>query len=235
MIQDSTAVANTRFVHLVLDATPATQVVLVICAVFSVVSWYVIAAKWWEFRRIASARKAFYHAIARTNGTDERQLAMAGLGASPYAEIMRRTAGFMNDLHGAMRRDGVTRSGLSLTQLEALTLTIEAGIGETIDATRRMIPFLAIAAATAPLLGLLGTVIGIINAFLGIASGGTGNIAAVGPGIADALIATAAGLGAAIPAVIAYNIFTGRSERLEGELERVAQDTIGGLGREGRL
>ena len=77
--------------------------------------------------------------------------------------------------------------------------------------------------------------IGIINAFLGIASGGTGNIAAVGPGIADALIATAAGLGAAIPAVIAYNVFTGRSERLEGELDRVAQDTIGALGREGKL
>jgi biopolymer transport protein TolQ len=134
-----------------------------------------------------------------------------------------------------MARDGVARSGLSLTQLEALSLTIEAGIGETIDATRRMIPMLAIVAATAPLLGLFGTVIGIINAFLGIASGGTGNIAAVGPGIADALIATAAGLGAAIPAVIAYNVFTGRSERLEGELDRVAQDTIGVLGREGKL
>ena len=235
MIQDSTAVANTGFLHLVLDATPATQVVLVICGLFSVISWYVIAAKWWEFRRIAVARRAFYHAIERTNGSDERQHAMVGLGASPYAEIMRRTAGFMTDLQQALQRDGVARSGLSLTQLEALTLTIEAGIGETIDATRRLIPILAIVASTAPLLGLLGTVIGIINAFLGIASGGTGNIAAVGPGIADALIATAAGLGAAIPAVIFYNVFTGRSDRLEGELDRVAQDTIGVLGREGRL
>lgn len=234
MIQDSTAV-NAGFTHLVLDATVPTQVVLVICALFSLVSWYVIVAKWWEFRRIAAARKAFYHAIDRTNGSDERQHAMAGLGRSPYAEIMRRTNGFLHDLKQAMARDGVARSGLSLTQLEALSLTIEAGIGETIDATRRMIPMLAIVAATAPLLGLFGTVIGIINAFLGIASGGTGNIAAVGPGIADALIATAAGLGAAIPAVIAYNVFTGRSERLEGELDRVAQDTIGVLGREGKL
>jgi biopolymer transport protein TolQ len=235
MIQDSTAVADTGFLHLVVAATAATQTVLVICALLSVASWYVIAAKWWEFRRIATARKAFYHAIRRTHGTDERQLAMAGLGASPYAEIVRRTTAFMHDLRAAMQRDGVVRSGLSLTQLEALTLTIQAGISETIDATRRMIPLLAIVAASAPLLGLLGTVIGIINAFLGIASGGTSNIAAVGPGIADALIATAAGLGAAIPAVVAYNVFTGRSERLEGELERVAQDTIGELGREGRL
>ena len=235
MIQDSTAVTDTGFLHLVFGATAATQVVLVICAVFSLASWYVIASKWWEFRRIARARRAFYHAMERTSGFDERQLATAGLGHSPYAEITRRTAEFMKDLQAAMQRGGVARSGLSLTQLEALTQTIEAGIGETIDATRRMIPLLAIVAATAPLLGLLGTVIGIINAFLGIATGGTGNIAAVGPGIADALIATAAGLSAAIPAVIAYNIFTGRSERLEGELERVAQDTIGALGREGRL
>ena len=231
--QDTTAVANTGFLHLVLGATLATQVVLAICALFSIASWYVIAAKWWEFRRIASARKAFYHAIRRTRNTDDRLQAMAGVGESPYAEIIRRSNAFLNDLRGVMQRDGVARTGLSLTQLEALMLLLEAGISETIDETRRLIPVLAITGATAPLLGLFGTVIGIINAFLGIASGGTGNIAAVGPGIADALIATAAGLGAAIPAVIAYNVFTGRSERLEGELERVAQDTIGALGREG--
>ena len=98
-----------------------------------------------------------------------------------------------------------------------------------------LIPLLAVIGATAPLLGLFGTVIGIMNAFLGIAAKGSGQIQAVAPSIADALIATAAGLGAAIPAVIAYNVFTGRSERLEGELERLAQETIGGLGREGRL
>jgi biopolymer transport protein TolQ len=235
VIQDSTATADRGFLHLVIGATPPTQVVLAICALFSIVSWYVIAAKWWEFRRIASDRRGFYRALERTRTFDDRYSAMASLGASPYAEIIRRTTSFMADLRSAMQRDGVARTGLSLTQLEALTLTLEAGISETIDETRRMIPLLAITGATAPLLGLFGTVIGIINAFLGIASAGTGNIQAVGPGIADALIATAAGLGAAIPAVIFYNVFTGRSERLEGELERVAQDTLGTLGREGRL
>ena len=84
---------------------------------------------------------------------------------------------------------------------------------------------------------LLGAslLLGIINAFNGIAAGGSSTIASVGPGIADALVATAAGLGAAIPAVIAYNIFTARLDRVEGELERVAQETIGVLGREGML
>ena len=80
-----------------------------------------------------------------------------------------------------------------------------------------------------------GTVLGIINAFQGISAGGSSTIASVGPGIADALVATAAGLGAAIPAVVFYNIFTARLERVEGELERTAQETIGALGREGLL
>jgi biopolymer transport protein TolQ len=235
LTQDSAAFADTGLLHLILAASIETQVVLVICAVFSVASWYIIAAKWWEFRSLASHRRAFRHAVDRARDVDERLQAVAGLGNSPYAEVVRGTGQFIQDLTAAMQRANVTRTGLSLTQLEALTLTVEAGIGATVDDTRRMIPLLAVVGATAPLLGLFGTVIGIMNAFLGIASKGTGNIGAVAPGIAEALIATAAGLGAAIPAVIAYNVFTGRSERLEGELERLAQETIGALGREGRL
>lgn len=234
MIQD-VAVVDTGFLGLVLHATIETKAVLAICAIFSVASWYVIAAKWWEFRSLARHRKHYVAAVERARDSLERQQAVASLGESPYAEVVRGTGQFMDDLTANMQRANVTRSGLSLTQLEALTLTVEAGISATIDETRRMIPLLAVIGATAPLLGLFGTVIGIMNAFLGIAAKGSGQIQAVAPSIADALIATAAGLGAAIPAVIAYNVFTGRSERLEGELERLAQETIGGLGREGRL
>ena len=235
MIQDSGPIADTGLLSLVLHASVETKAVLAICAVFSIASWYVIAAKWWEFRALSRHRARYLAAVAQVRDTRERQQAVAGLSDSPYADVVRGTGQFMDDLSGAMERGGVARSGLSLTQLEALTLTIEAGISATIDDTRRMIPLLAVIGATAPLLGLFGTVIGIMNAFLGIAAKGTGQIAAVAPSIADALIATAAGLGAAIPAVIAYNVFTGWSERIEGELERLAQETIGALGREGRL
>lgn len=236
LIQDSTAaLSGTGLLQLVLGSSIETQVIVGICAIFSIASWYIIATKWWEFRSLASQRKAFAAAIERTRDTDERLQAVATLGNSPYAEIVRGTGKFIHDLGAAMQRNNVTRTGLSLTQLEALSLTVDARIGAAVDETRRMIPGLAIVGATAPLLGLFGTVIGIMNAFLGIASKGSGNIQAVAPGIAEALLATAAGLGAAIPAVIAYNVFTGRSERLEGELERLAQETIGALGREGRL
>ena len=227
--------ASRGIVDLIFDAKPETTGVLVICAVFSLVSWYIIAAKWWEFRQIGAQRRAFERAVERTRTLDEREHAMASLGASPFAEIVRTAGSCVADMHAAMQRDNVTRSGLSLTQLEALTMTLDAEVRAESDEMTRMLAWLATIGAVAPLLGLLGTVLGIMQSFLGIAENGSGNIAAVAPGIADALVATAAGLFAAIPAVMAYNLFTAKIERLEGELERLAQETIGALGREGRL
>ena len=95
--------------------------------------------------------------------------------------------------------------------------------------------WLAIIGVTAPLLGLLGTVLGVMNAFVGISTTGTATIADVAPGIAEALITTAFGLVAAIPAAIAYNFFVHRIDRFSGELEGFASEFIGTLAREGRL
>jgi biopolymer transport protein TolQ len=96
--------------------------------------------------------------------------------------------------------------------------------------------WLAVIATVSPLLGLLGTVIGIMDAFMGItAAGGSTSIAVVAPGIAEALIATAAGLFVAIPAAIAYNAFVGRLGRVTSELEGFSSEFIGTLAREGRI
>ncbi len=223
------------FLDLIIGAKIETQVVLLICAVFSVISWYIIAVKWWEFRRLRAQRRSFDQAMLRTRGMDERELAVSTIGTSPFGAIVRCTTAFLTDLQETMTRQGVERTGLSLTQLEALSMTLESEVGKEVDEVGRMVPMLATVAATAPLLGLLGTVLGIVNAFLNIGQGNASNLSAVGPNIADALIATAAGLAAAIPAVVAYNVFTARAQRFEGELERLAQGTIGALGREGRL
>ena len=82
---------------------------------------------------------------------------------------------------------------------------------------------------------LLGTVLGVMDAFIGIAVGGSGNISAVAPGVAEALVTTVAGLAVAVPAVIAYNIFVNRLGVFAGELEGFAQEIIATLAREGRL
>lgn len=228
--------ASMDLLGLLTSASTETMAVLVICAVFSLLSWYVIFSKSAEFRRLKSLRTNFEHAIAGRTSLDSREQAVAGLGRSAFADIVRTVAGFLGDLRGANEREGVTRSGLSLTQLEALTLALDTQVRAEAERVSRRIPWLATIASTAPLLGLFGTVLGIMQSFTGIASGsGSSNIAAVAPGIADALLATAAGLAAAIPAVIAYNVFTSRIERYEGELERTAQGEIAALGREGRL
>ena len=86
-----------------------------------------------------------------------------------------------------------------------------------------------------PLLGLLGTTVGIINAFTGIATKGSGNLAAVAPGVAEALVATFAGLAAAIPAVITYNLYVNRTRLFAGELEGFANELVGTMAREGLI
>ena len=95
--------------------------------------------------------------------------------------------------------------------------------------------WLAIIGSISPLLGLMGTVIGIMNTFLGITASGSTNIAAVAPGVAEALITTVMGLFVAIPAVIAYNHFVSRLNLVTGELEGFSSEFIGTLAREGRV
>lgn len=233
---DETPVMNGNgLVELVLTANPETQVVLAICVIFSLVSWYLIGVKAAEFRRLAAAHAAYLRTTARARSLEERTQAMAALGASPYANLVHVAMSYLGDLRAANQREGVTRTGLSLTQLEGLALTLDVTVREAAEDSGRRIPWLAVVGTTAPLLGLLGTVLGIMQAFLGIARSGSGNIGAVAPGIADALVATAAGLAAAIPAVIFYNIYTARLDRFEGTMERTAQELIGTLGREGQL
>src|SRR5690606_29860857 len=237
MQQVDSLVAETEadLLGLVLTASPETKVVLLISAIFSLLSWFLIFSESGELRRLRSAGDRIRDAISGRRTHEEREHAVAALGRSPYADLVRTVGSFLADLRGANEREGVSRSGLSLTQLEALTLALDTQVRAEADAAARRVPWLATIAATSPLLGLFGTVIGIMQSFQRIAVSGSSSIAAVAPGIADALVATAAGLGAAIPAVIAYNVFTSRVDRFEGELERTAQSEIASLGREGRL
>src|SRR5204863_6994488 len=96
------------------------------------------------------------------------------------------------------------------TQIEVLRMVFAKEIAAERDLMSRFIPWLATVGSVSPFMGLLGTVLGVMDAFIGISSRGSGNISAVAPGIAEALVATVAGLAVAIPAVMAYNIFVSR-------------------------
>jgi biopolymer transport protein TolQ len=223
-------------IGLVLGATLPTLVVLAVLAVFSLASWWIILWKSRQFRDLQVLGDDFLDAIERARGLGDAYKAILTLPESPYGRVFRQGVNFFSELRpGALRQDAPIGEGLSSTQLEALRLVMEKEEAEERDELARGISWLAMIGSVSPLLGLLGTVIGIMNVFLGIAEAGSGNIAAVAPGVGEALITTVVGLFVAIPAVIAYNHFVTRLNLVTGELEGFSSEFIGTLAREGRV
>jgi biopolymer transport protein TolQ len=221
---------------LVATATPITKVILTVLAVFSLVSWVLIFWKWGEFRRLRRSGDAFVGGMESATGLRDVYQILTRLEDSPYSRVFRRGVNFFTELRpSALREEGHSGPGLTPAQLDALRLVLDKELAEERDEVAHGLTWLAIIGSVSPLLGLLGTVVGVMNSFIGITSAGTANIAAVAPGIAEALITTVVGLTVAIPAVIAYNYYAGKLGLFTGELEGFASEFIGTLAREGRV
>ena len=160
---------------------------------------------------------------------------MASESGGPPAKIMERATRFIEETRPALAGSTERSARFSGAQVEALQLVLDAETSTERDRLARYVPSLATIGSVSPLIGLLGTVLGVIDAFIGIAAKGSGNIGAVAPGVAEALIATAAALSVAIPAVFAYNIFAARLNRIEGELESFGSELIALMVREGMI
>jgi len=223
--------------ELVLASSRETQFVLAILVLFSVVSWYLIVLKWWQFRRMRLQADRFMGEIEKAQRLDDAYHAAMRLPSSPYNRLLREGIHFFSELKPGKLKDGPLQVDVALTttQLEALRMVLAKEVAAERDAAARFIPWLATFGSVSPLLGLLGTVLGVMDAFIGIAVGGSGNIGAVAPGVAEALVTTVAGLAVAVPSVMAYNIFVNRLGLFAGELEGFAQEIIGTMAREGRL
>ena len=241
LLQVGRAVPTTPW-ELVLTSSRETQFVLLVLAVFSVVSWYFIVLKWWQFRRMRQLGDRFLMEVERAPRLEEAYHAAMRLPPSPYNRLLREGIHFFSELRpGSLKpapaagAASVPHAALTTTQLEALRMVLAKEVAAERDGAARFIPWLATFGSVSPLLGLLGTVLGVMDAFIGIAIGGSGNISAVAPGVAEALVTTVAGLAVAVPAVIAYNIYVNRLGLFAGELEGFAQEIIATLAREGRL
>jgi biopolymer transport protein TolQ len=233
--------------ELVLTSSRETQFVLAVLVVFSVVSWYLIVLKWWQFRRMRQLGDRFMAEVEKAPRLDDAYHAAMRLPPSPYNRLLREAVHFFTELKPGLLKGGggavataaaATPAGsstLTITQLEALRMILAKEVAAERDLAARFIPWLATFGSVSPLLGLLGTVLGVMDAFIGIAVGGSGNIAAVAPGVAEALVTTVAGLAVAVPAVMAYNLYVNRLGLFAGELEGFAQEIIGTLAREGRI
>ncbi len=223
--------------ELVTASSTATKIVLLILVLFSVVSWFLILYKWLEFRRVRKLGDRFFDELERTSRLEDAYHAVMKLPPSPFGRLLKEGINFFSELRpGALQEeDNAGIVTLTPTQLEVLRMQLAKEIGAERDLMARYIPWLATVGSVSPLLGLLGTVLGVMDAFIGIASGGSGNISAVAPGVAEALVTTVLGLAVAIPAVIAYNILANRLGIFAGELEGFAQEIIGAMAREGRV
>ncbi|HET7790339.1 MAG TPA: MotA/TolQ/ExbB proton channel family protein [Gemmatimonadales bacterium] len=236
LLQIGRAVPTTPW-ELVLTSSRETKFVLAILVLFSVVSWYLIVLKWWQFRRMRRQADRFIGEIEKAPRLDDAYRSAMRLPASPYNRLLREGVHFLSELKpGTLAEGGAAQAvALTTTQLEALRMVLAKEVAAERDAAARFIPWLATFGSVSPLLGLLGTVLGVMDAFIGIAVGGSGNIGAVAPGVAEALVTTVAGLAVAVPSVMAYNIFVNRLGLFAGELEGFAQEIIGTMAREGRL
>ena len=239
-MQVSQAIPTTP-IELVTHATRVTQFVLVVLVVLSLISWGLMLAKWWELRGAARASLAFENEFTRATRLDQVRTLAKRSPPSPFTRVFGRAAEFLHDL-----RAGATRAGeggvatmvserLSGSQVEALRLLLDSESAAERDRLSRGVPVLAMIGSVSPLIGLLGTVLGVIDAFIGIATKGSGNIGAIAPGVAEALIATAAALAVAIPAVFGYNLFANRVNRIDGELEAFGTEIIAMMVREGQI
>ena len=222
--------------ELVITSNLATKAVLGVLVAFSVFSWFLIALKWWQFRRVRRLGDRFFSQMERANNLQEAYHTVMKLPPSPYGRLLREGLNFLSELRpAAPREQAPPPEPTSRMQVDVLRMVFAKEIAAERDLMARFIPWLATIGSVSPLLGLLGTVLGVMDSFIGIATRGSGNISAVAPGVAEALVTTVAGLAVAIPAVIGYNIFVNRLSVYAGELEGFAYEVMGTMAREGKL
>ncbi len=209
--------------EMVLGASWVVQLVLVILILFSLMSWAVIISK---FKVLSDARRqnadfeeVFWHAGSLSVAKQQTR----HLDASPLATIFR--LGFA-ELGKVMRLGTDDRGALASGVMQNLQRALNRGQASEMTRLGRAVTFLATCANTAPFIGLFGTVWGIMDSFRSIGVAKVANLATVAPGIAEALVATATGLFAAIPAVVFYNHFNRRLQVLEAEMDSFRQDFL---------
>ena len=234
LVQAGSAIPSTP-VELVKSATLVTQLVLVLLAVLSLISWGIILAKWLEFQRMHRAADPFLLDFPKASRLELAASLAMRVKPSPFTRVFSRAVKFVHETRPPAVDGGQPGGPLSAAQVEALRLVLDSETNAERDQLGRAIPGLAVIGSVSPLMGLLGTVLGVIQAFIGIATKGSGNLGAVAPGVAEALIATAAALAVAIPAIFGYNIFATKLNRFDGELEGFGSEVIALLAREGRI
>jgi biopolymer transport protein TolQ len=183
------------------ETGPVAKIVLLLLLLFSLISWAIILSKWSVLRRARVQSGRFVRAFRKAQRLQDVAAVAEQFRPSPLVGVFE--GGFEE-----FRRQGGVSTGM-VRNPTAIQRAMQIATSEELTRFERNLPWLAITGAVTPFIGLFGTVWGIIDAFHGLGTAGAATLRAVAPGISEALITTAAGLAAAIPAVIAYNLIGG--------------------------
>ncbi len=184
------------------------KIILIILIIFSFVSWSIMFNKWRSFKKVEQQNNDFYDFFRRNKKLSDVLTTAKAMNMSTMAGVFTQGYDEIKDLLGRKKAgnpDAEKLPRLDVKDTEILSMTLDRSTNEEISALERKVIFLATTANASPFMGLLGTVVGVMDSFWAIGERGSASLAVVAPGIAEALLATIVGLGAAIPAVIGYN------------------------------
>jgi biopolymer transport protein TolQ len=209
------AANNFSFFSLFLKADFVVKFVIIILIAASIYSWAIIIEKYKLFKKINGSSSFFEDQFWSSKSADSLYKKLEGYNEDPMANVFKAGMDFM-----------IKNKSRSASTQERVLQALSSSIDKEMEIVEKKLTFLATVGSTAPFIGLFGTVWGIMNSFQSIAISKNTSLAIVAPGIAEALFATALGLLAAIPAVVAYNKFTSDSRRYSTRLENFSQSFI---------
>jgi biopolymer transport protein TolQ len=214
----STPSEGISLLDLLLKSSPIAKLVLLLLLLFSVVSWAIIFAKWRLLQASQKDTDEFLGRFSRNVKLSDLSVEAEFRKHSPIARVF--LAGYeevMSQMEGTANRQ---------LSIDAINRVMQSASIDEVTRMEKSLSWLATAANASPFIGLFGTVVGIIIAFQGLSGASGSTIQSVAPGIAEALIATAAGIAAAVPAAIFYNYFLSRIKNLTAALDRFALDML---------
>ncbi|MCC6131272.1 MAG: MotA/TolQ/ExbB proton channel family protein [Acidobacteria bacterium] len=222
-----TEASGTNIIQLFLQAGPTARIVLGLLGAFSLASWTIILSKVWSFSRAAADTRAFLVHFRKSRKFADVLGICDRYPSSPLIGVFRAGYTELDQQIKAGREVAPADTGrLFVKSLAAIERALERAGGVETTRLTKFLPFLATTASATPFVGLFGTVWGIMGSFRQIGLTGSTSIVTVAPGISEALVNTAAGLVAAVPALIAYNYFNGRLKVLRAEIRDFALEFL---------
>jgi biopolymer transport protein TolQ len=216
---------SSSLLGMVLNAGLMVKFVLLILLIFSVVSWAIIFLKYKYYRNIKKENEEFSNEYLKSSKLSDILPAAKKYKYSTTAEVFRAGYAELTSVNKLVTK-APAADEISLSSVDNINRSLNKACNTEMTKLESTLGFLATTGSSSPFIGLFGTVWGIMDTFKGIGARGSATLAVVAPGISEALIATAAGLAAAIPAVIFYNYFLNQSKDMVHEMDNFAAEFL---------